>query len=94
MLIYERIREELRNGASPQAAIHAGYALAWGTIVDSHVTALIAGVLLFLLGSGPVKGFAITLCLGILTSLYTAVMNSRAITNLVYGGRRLARLPV
>lgn len=94
VLIYERIREELRNGASPQAAIHAGYALAWGTIVDSHVTALIAGVLLFLLGSGPVKGFAITLCLGILTSLYTAVMNSRAITNLVYGGRRLARLPV
>ncbi len=94
VLIYERIREELRNGASPQAAIHAGYERAWGTIVDSHVTALIAGVLLFLLGSGPVKGFAITLCLGILTSLYTAVMNSRAITNAVYGGRRLTRLPV
>ncbi|EQD36388.1 SecD/SecF/SecDF export membrane protein, partial [mine drainage metagenome] len=94
VLIYERIREELRNGASPQAAIHSGYERAWGTIVDSHVTALIAGVLLFLLGSGPVKGFAITLCLGILTSLYTAVMNSRAITNAVYGGRRLTRLPV
>jgi preprotein translocase subunit SecD len=94
VLIYERIREEVRNGASPQAAIHAGYERAWGTIVDSHVTALIAGVLLFLLGSGPVKGFAITLCLGILTSLYTAVMNSRAITNALYGGRRLTRLPV
>ncbi len=94
VLIYERIREEVRNGASPQAAIHAGYERAWGTIVDSHVTALIAGILLFLLGSGPVKGFAITLCLGILTSLYTAVMNSRAITNAIYGGRRLARLPV
>jgi preprotein translocase subunit SecD len=94
VLIYERIREELRNGSTPQAAIHAGYEHAWATIWDSHVTTLIAAVALFFLGNGPVKGFAVTLTFGIITSLYTAVMTSRAITNWLFGGRRLTRLPV
>jgi preprotein translocase subunit SecD len=88
VLINERIREELRAGNSPQAAIHAGYERAWGTILDSNITTLIAGVFLFLLGSGPVKGFAVVLCLGILTSIFSAVMVSRAMVNLYYGSRR------
>jgi preprotein translocase subunit SecD len=88
VLINERIREELRNGNSPQAAIHAGYDRAWGTIFDSNVTTLIAGLFLFLLGSGPVKGFAVVLCLGILTSQFSAVVVSRALVNLYYGSRR------
>ena len=88
VLINERIREELRAGNTPQAAIYAGYERAWGTILDSNITTLIAGVFLFLLGSGPVKGFAVVLCLGILTSIFSAVMVSRAIANLYYGGRR------
>jgi preprotein translocase subunit SecD len=88
VLVNERIREELRAGNSPQAAIHAGYERAWGTILDSNVTTLIAGVFLFLLGSGPVKGFAVVLCLGILTSIFSAVMVSRAMVNLYYGSRR------
>ena len=88
VLINERIREELRNGNTPQAAIHAGYERAWGTIIDSNITTLIAGVMLFLLGSGPVKGFAVVLCLGILTSIFSAVMVSRSIVNLYYGRRR------
>jgi preprotein translocase subunit SecD len=88
VLINERIREELRNGNSPQAAIHAGYDRAWGTILDSNLTTLIAGLFLFLLGSGPVKGFAVVLCLGILTSQFSSVMVSRAMVNLYYGSRR------
>jgi preprotein translocase subunit SecD len=88
VLINERVREELRNGNTPQAAIHAGYYRAWNTILDSNATTLIAGVFLFLLGSGPVKGFAVVLCLGILTSQFSAVMVSRAMVNLYYGGRR------
>ena len=88
VLINERIREELRNGNTPQAAIHAGYDRAWGTILDSNLTTLIAGLFLFLLGSGPVKGFAVVLCLGILTSQFSAVMVSRAMVNLYYGSRR------
>ncbi|MBI2224395.1 MAG: protein translocase subunit SecD [Betaproteobacteria bacterium] len=88
VLINERIREELRNGNTPQAAIHAGYDRAWGTILDSNITTLIAGIMLFLLGSGPVKGFAVVLCLGILTSIFSAVMVSRGIVNLYYGRRR------
>jgi preprotein translocase subunit SecD len=88
VLINERIREELRNGNTPQAAIYAGYDRAWGTILDSNVTTLIAGVFLFLLGSGPVKGFAVVHCLGILTSMYSAVMVSRAMVNLWYGRQR------
>jgi len=87
VLINERIREELRNGISPQAAIHAGYDRAFGTILDSNVTTFIAGVALFMFGSGPVKGFAVVLCLGILTSMFSAVLVSRALVNLIYGRR-------
>ena len=95
VLINERIREELRNGNSPQAAIHAGYERAWGTILDSNITTLIAGLALFAFGSGPVKGFAVVLCLGILTSIYSAVMVSRALVNLTYGRkRRLDRVSI
>ena len=90
VLINERIREELRNGVTPQAAIHAGYDRAFGTILDSNVTTLIAGIALFAFGSGPIKGFAVVLCLGILTSMFSAVMVSRAMVNLIYG--RKARL--
>jgi preprotein translocase subunit SecD len=90
VLINERIREELRNGTTPQAAIHAGYDRAWGTILDSNLTTLIAGIALFWLGSGPVRGFAVVLCLGILTSMFSAVTISRAMANLTYG--RQARL--
>jgi preprotein translocase subunit SecD len=88
VLINERIREELRGGNSPQAAIFAGYDRAWGTIFDSNVTTLIAGIALFAFGSGPVKGFAVVHCLGILTSMFSAVMLSRALVNLWYGTRR------
>jgi preprotein translocase subunit SecD len=88
VLINERIREELRNGNTPQAAIYAGYERAWGTILDSNITTLIGGLALFAFGSGPVKGFAVVLCLGILTSIFSAVMVSRSIVNLVYGSRR------
>jgi preprotein translocase subunit SecD len=88
VLINERIRDELRQGMPPQAAINAGYERAFGTILDSNITTLIAGIALFAFGSGPVKGFAVVLCLGILTSMFSAVMVSRGIVNLVYGGRR------
>jgi len=90
VLINERIREELRAGNSPQAAISAGYDRAFGTILDSNITTFIAGVALFWLGSGPVRGFAVVLCLGILTSIFSAVTVSRALVNLTYG--RQARL--
>ena len=88
VLINERIREELRNGNTPQAAIHAGYDRAWDTILDSNLTTLIAGIFLFILGSGPVKGFAVVLCLGILTSQFSAVIVSRGMANFYYGRRR------
>ncbi len=95
VLINERVREELRNGNSPQAAIHAGYDRAWGTILDSNITTLIAGVALFWLGSGPVRGFAVVLCLGILTSMFSAVTVSRAMVNLSYGRKvRLAKVSI
>ncbi|MGA7982601.1 MAG: protein translocase subunit SecD [Chromatiaceae bacterium] len=94
VLIYERIREEIRNGNSPQASIQAGYDKALSTIVDANLTTLIAAVTLFSFGTGPVKGFAVTLFIGILTSMFTAIMGSRAIVNLMYGGKRLQRLPV
>jgi preprotein translocase subunit SecD len=94
VLIFERIREELRNGNSPQAAIQAGYERAWNTILDSNITTLIAGFALFLLGSGPVRGFAVVLCIGILTSMFSGVMVSRAMVNLFYGGRKLSRLAI
>ncbi|HEX4585981.1 MAG TPA: protein translocase subunit SecD [Burkholderiaceae bacterium] len=88
VLINERIREELRKGAVPQQAIAQGYERAFATIVDSNVTTLIAGVFLFLLGSGPVRGFAVVHCLGILTSIFSAVFVSRGVVNLLYGSRK------
>ena len=88
VLINERVREELRNGNTPQAAISAGYDRAWNTILDSNVTTLIAGLALFAFGSGSVKGFAVVHCLGILTSMFSAVMVSRGLVNLIYGRRR------
>jgi preprotein translocase subunit SecD len=88
VLINERVREELRNGNTPQAAINAGYERAWATILDSNVTTLIAGIALLAFGSGPVRGFAVVHCLGILTSMFSAVVVSRGIVNLYYGSRR------
>ncbi|KAA3652017.1 MAG: protein translocase subunit SecD [Proteobacteria bacterium] len=88
VLINERIREELRNGSSPQAAITAGYDRAFDTILDSNVTTLIAGIALLVFGSGPVRGFAVVHCLGILTSMFSAILVSRALVNLIYGRRR------
>ena len=95
VLINERIREELRNGNTPQASIYTGYERAFGTILDSNVTNLIAGLALFMFGTGPIKGFAVVLCLGILTSMFSAVMVSRSMVNLIYGGRRkLEKIPI
>ncbi|MDD4979240.1 MAG: protein translocase subunit SecD [Gallionella sp.] len=95
VLINERIREELRNGVSPQAAINSGYEHAFATIVDSNITNLIAGIALFLFGSGPIKGFAVVLCLGILTSMFSAVLVSRALVNLFYGSKvRLTKVSI
>jgi preprotein translocase subunit SecD len=95
VLINERVREELRGGITPQAAISAGYERAWATILDSNITTLIAGIVLLWLGSGPVRGFAVVHCLGILTSMFSAVVVSRAVVNLIFGSRkRLERLPI
>ncbi len=95
VLIYERIREELRNGVSPQAAIRAGFDKAFSAIADSNVTTLIAGVVLWIFGTGPIRGFAVVLTLGILTSMFTALMGSRALLTLMYGGRKkLAKLSI
>jgi preprotein translocase subunit SecD len=95
VIIAERIREELRNGMSPQAAIAAGYERAWDTILDANITTLIAGIALFWLGSGPVRGFAVVLCLGILTSMFSAVTVSRAMVNLTYGrAKRLTSVSI
>jgi preprotein translocase subunit SecD len=88
VLINERVREELRAGASPQGAIHAGYDRAWATILDSNVTSLIAGVALLAFGSGPVRGFAVVHCLGIATSMFSAVFFSRGLVNLWYGRKK------
>ena len=88
VLINERVREELRNGVSPQAAIHAGYDRAWATIFDSNITTLIAGAALLAFGSGPVRGFAVVHCIGILTSMFSAVFFSRGLVNLWYGGQK------
>jgi len=94
VLIFERIREELRNGNSPQASIHAGFEKAFSTIADANVTTLIAAVVLFGLGTGPIKGFAITLSIGILTSMFTAIMGTRALINLAYGGRNISKISI
>ncbi|MEK9711188.1 MAG: protein translocase subunit SecD [Thalassolituus sp.] len=94
VLIFSRIREELKNGRSPQQAIHEGYDRAFLTIFDANLTTLIVAVILFAVGTGPVKGFAVTLSFGILTSMFTAVMVTRALTNLIYGGRRIDSLSI
>ncbi len=94
VLIFERIREELSAGASPQAAISSGYEKALSSITDANITTLIAAVVLFALGTGPIKGFAITLLLGIITSMFTAIVGTRAVVNLIFGGRKLQSLPV
>ena len=94
VLIFERIREELRNGNTPQASIHAGYEKAFSSIADANITTLIAAVVLYGFGTGPVKGFAVTLSVGIVTSMFTAIMGTRAIINLLYGGRRVRKLSI
>ncbi|MGD8525376.1 MAG: protein translocase subunit SecD [Thioalkalispiraceae bacterium] len=94
VLIFERIREELRVGNSPQSSIHAGYEKALSTIADANITTLIAAVVLYIFGTGPIKGFAITLSIGILTSMFTAIMGTRAIINLAVGGRRIKKLSI
>jgi preprotein translocase subunit SecD len=95
VLIFERIREEIRNGNTPQASIRAGYEKAFSTIADANVTTLIAAFVLFLFGTGPIKGFAVTLSLGIITSMFTAIMGTRAVVNLIYGGRkRVSKLAI
>jgi preprotein translocase subunit SecD len=88
VLIFERIREELRVGSTPQASIYAGYDKALSTIVDANVTTLIAAVVLYAFGTGPIKGFAVTLTIGIVTSMFTAILGSRAVINLIYGGKK------
>ena len=94
VLIFSRIREEMRAGRSPQQAIHEGYDRAFLTIFDANLTTLIVAVILFAVGTGPVKGFAVTLSFGILTSMFTAIMVTRALTNLIYGGRRTESLSI
>jgi preprotein translocase subunit SecD len=94
VLIFERIREELRIGNSPQASIAAGYDKALSTIADANVTTLIAAIVLFVFGTGPIKGFAITLSIGIVTSMFTAIMGTRAVVNLAWGKRRLSKLSI
>jgi len=94
VLIFERIREELAAGETVQKSIHAGYEKAFSSIADANVTTLIAAIVLFAFGTGPIKGFAVTLSLGILTSMFTAIVGTRAVVNLVFGGRRLETLPI
>ncbi|MBN0986552.1 protein translocase subunit SecD [Amphritea pacifica] len=94
VLIFSRIREELKNGMPPQSAINAGFDRAFSTIFDANITTLLAAVILFAMGSGPVKGFAITLSVGILTSMFTAIMVTRMLVNLAYGGRTLKKLSI
>ena len=94
VLIFSRIREETANGLAPQMAIHAGFERAVATILDANITTLIVAVILYAVGTGPIKGFAVTLSLGILTSMFTAIMGTRAIVNLIYGGRKVKKLSI
>ena len=94
VLIFERIREEISAGTSPQAAINSGYEKALSSIADANITTLIAAIVLFGVGTGPIKGFAITLMLGIITSMFTAIVGTRTIVNLLFGGRKLTSIPV
>ena len=94
VLIFERIREELRNGNTPQASIFAGYEKAFGTIADANITTFIAAVVLFGFGTGPIQGFAVTLMIGIVSSMFTAIFGTRAVINLIYGRRQVTRLAI
>jgi len=94
VLIFERIREEIRVGSTPQASIFAGYEKALSTIVDANITTLIAAIVLFSFGTGPIKGFAVTLFIGILTSMFTSIVGTRAVINLIYGGKRVSKLSI
>ncbi len=94
VLIFSRIKEELANGLPPQSAINAGFGRAFTTILDANITTLLAAVILFAMGTGPVKGFAITLSVGIITSMFTAILVTRALVNLTYGGRQLTKLSI
>ena len=94
VLIFERIREELRDGRSPQQAIHQGYANAFSTIADANITTLLTAIILFAVGTGAIKGFAVTLSIGILTSMFTAIIGTRCIVNLMYGGKRVKKLSI
>ena len=94
VLIFERIREELRNGSTPQASIKAGYEKAFSTIADANITTFIAALVLWAFGTGPVKGFAVTLSLGVATSMFTAIVGTRAVINLIYGGRSVKALSI
>ena len=94
VLIFERIREEISSGAAPQTAIHSGYDKALSSIADANITTLIAAIVLFAFGTGPIKGFAITLTIGIVTSMFTAIVGTRAIVNLAFGSRKIQSVPV
>jgi preprotein translocase subunit SecD len=94
VLIYERIKEEIRAGTSPQSAIHAGYEKAFSTITDANITTFIAAIVLFGMGTGPIKGFAITLSIGILSSMFTAIFGTRVLINLIYGNRRVKTINI
>ena len=94
VLIFSRIREEVNKGVAPQMAIHSGYERAVATITDANLTTLIVAVILYAVGTGPVKGFAVTLSIGIVTSMLTAIMGTRAIINLIYGGRKVNKLSI
>jgi preprotein translocase subunit SecD len=94
VLIFERIREELKEGRNPQQAIHQGYANAFSTIADANITTLITAIILFAVGTGAIKGFAVTLSIGILTSMFTAIVGTRAIVNFLYGGKRIKKLSI
>ena len=94
VLIFERIREEMREGKSVQQSIHQGYDAAFSTIIDANITTLIAALILFAVGTGPIKGFAVTLSIGIITSMFTAVIGTRTIVNAVWGGKRLDKLSI
>ena len=94
VLIFERICEEIREGRSPQQAIHHGYDSAFSTILDANITTFIAGLILFAVGTGPIKGFSITLMIGIATSMFTAILVTRVIVNAIWGGRRVSKLAI
>jgi preprotein translocase subunit SecD len=94
VLIFERIREEIRLGNTPQAAIYAGYEKAFGTIMDANLTTLIVAIILFAFGTGAIKGFAVTLSIGIVTSMFTSIFGTRAVINLIYGRRAVTKLAI